>query len=212
MNNEKKLINIALILSLITIIYNLFEGLISVIFGYKDETLSLFGFGVDSFVEVISGAGILHMIFRIKKNNFSEKNKFEKNALKITGISFLLLTFGLVLGALLNFINKTRPETALWGIIISILSIFSMYILLKLKMKVGIDLNSEAIIADAKCTRTCFQLSFILLSASIIYEIFKINYIDSIGALGIAYFSLKEGLEALKKSKNNNFTCSCEKC
>ena len=61
-----KLIRTAFILSLITIIYNIAEGLISVYFGSGDETLALLGFGVDSFVEVISGIGIAHMIFRMK--------------------------------------------------------------------------------------------------------------------------------------------------
>ena len=49
-------------LAIFTIVYNLFEGLISVWFGYSDKTLALFGFGVDSFIEVISGLGILQML------------------------------------------------------------------------------------------------------------------------------------------------------
>ena len=35
-----------------TIAYNLLEGLVSVYFGAQDEALTLFGFGVDSFIEV----------------------------------------------------------------------------------------------------------------------------------------------------------------
>jgi len=48
----------AIVLAYITIFYNLAEGIVSVYFGLEDETLSLFGFGLDSFVEVISGVGI----------------------------------------------------------------------------------------------------------------------------------------------------------
>ncbi|MBS1234034.1 MAG: putative rane protein, partial [Bacteroidetes bacterium] len=65
--DRSKLIRNAFILAIITIVYNVFEGLVSVFFGTSDETLALFGFGIDSFVEVISGAGILHMIVRMKK-------------------------------------------------------------------------------------------------------------------------------------------------
>jgi hypothetical protein len=63
--NERKLWNIALGLSIVTIAYNIVEGLVSVFFGVRDETLSLFGFGVDSFIEVLSGIGILRMVFKV---------------------------------------------------------------------------------------------------------------------------------------------------
>lgn len=63
---HSKLLHIALALSLITIFYNMAEGTVSVYFGLDDETLALFGFGTDSFVEVISGLGIAHMVMRIK--------------------------------------------------------------------------------------------------------------------------------------------------
>ena len=204
------LINIAMILSIITIFYNIIEGIISIIFGTKDETLTLFGFGVDSFVEVISGIGILHMTLRIKKDKITHKDKFEQQALMITGISFLLLFLGLIFGSILNFINKNKPETTIAGIIISIISILTMMILYKSKIYIGKKLNSDAIISDANCTITCFYLSIILLCSSLFYEIFKIGYIDIIGSLGIAYFSLKEGIEAIKKSRSKKIICCCD--
>ena len=65
---ENKYWQYALWLALFTIFYNFAEGLISTYFGAHDETLTLFGFGVDSFIEVMSGVGILAMILRIRKN------------------------------------------------------------------------------------------------------------------------------------------------
>ena len=79
-------------LSLFTIFYNIAEGLISMILGFKDETLTLFGFGADSFIEVMSGIGIALMILRIKQNPASSKNEFEIKALKITGTAFYILS------------------------------------------------------------------------------------------------------------------------
>lgn len=207
---NNNLINIAMALSIITIFYNIIEGIISIIFGAKDETLVLFGFGIDSFVEVVSGIGILHMTLRMKKNKITERDKFEQQALMITGISFLLLFFGLIVGSIINFINKNKPETTTAGIIISIISILTMMILYKSKIYIGKKMDSDAIISDAKCTVTCFYLSIILLISSLIYAIFKIGYIDIIGSLGIAYFSLNEGNEAIKKSRSKNITCSCD--
>ena len=78
------------------------------------------------------------------------------------------------------------------------------------KLKVGKALNSDAIISDAHCTKTCFYLSFILLGASGLYEIFKIGYFDILGSLGIAYYAFKEGKEAFEKVKSGNLACTCE--
>jgi divalent metal cation (Fe/Co/Zn/Cd) transporter len=205
-----KLIKTALYLSLITIFYNLAEGLISVKFGIEDDTLVLLGFGVDSFVEVISGLGILHMILRMQKGTIEQRDGFERTALKITSISFFILTAGLILGSSINLINETKPETTFVGIIVSIISIITMYALVKLKLKVGRQLNSDAIIADANCTKTCFYLSLILLASSLTFEIFKVSYLDIAGTIGIAYFAFREGKESFEKTRSNKLSCSCE--
>ena len=206
----KNLIRTAFALSLITIFYNIAEGLISVYFGVSDDALALLGFGVDSFVEVISGIGITHMILRMKYSKVETRDTFEKTALRITGTAFYLLAFGLLIGSVLNIINDVKPESTLPGIIIGSISILTMYWLMTSKLKVGKALNSDAIIADANCTKTCFYLSFILLAASGLYELFNIAYFDILGSLGIAYFAFKEGREAFEKAKSGNLLCSCE--
>lgn len=197
-------------LSLITIFYNIIEGLVSVYFGSSDDTLALLGFGVDSFVEVISGIGIAHMILRMKYSKVETRDTFERTALRVTGTAFYLLTVGLIVGSVLNIINDVKPETTLPGIIIACISIMTMYLLMTSKLKVGKALNSDAIIADANCTKTCFYLSFILLVSSGLYELFNIAYFDILGSLGIAYFALKEGKEAFEKARSGNLLCNCE--
>jgi divalent metal cation (Fe/Co/Zn/Cd) transporter len=191
-------------LSLFTIFYNVAEGLISMIMGFKDETLTLFGFGVDSFIEVMSGIGIAIMIMRIRQNPESSKNEFEIKALKITGTAFYLLSVGLIVGIIINLINHHKPETTLWGIIISIISILVMVWLMKAKKSVGIKLNSEPIISDSSCTKVCVYMSVVLLVSSLIYELTGFAYADAIGAAGLIYFSVSEGKEAFEKAKGKN--------
>ena len=79
--------------------------------GYEDATLTLFGIGVDSFIEVMSGIGIAVMILHIRQNPESHKSNFEIKALKITGFSFYLLSAGLLVGIIFNLINHHKPET-----------------------------------------------------------------------------------------------------
>lgn len=175
--------------------------------GYADETLSLFGFGADSFVEVISGIGIAFMIWRIKRNPDSSKSPFEITALKITGTSFYLLSAGLLAGIVLNLISHHQPETTLWGVIISLVSIAVMVWLMNAKKRVGKKLNSEPILADANCTKICVYMSLVLLVASLVYELTGFIYADAIGAAGIMYFSISEGKEAFEKAKGKDCCC-----
>jgi divalent metal cation (Fe/Co/Zn/Cd) transporter len=199
MTTEKQLYKQAYRLSLFTIIYNILEGIISMALGYSDETLSLFGFGADSFIEVMSGIGITVMLLSIKKNQDIPKTGFERKALKITGTAFYLLSAGLFAGIVVNLINHHKPETTLWGIVISLLSIAVMYWLMRAKKGVGEKLNSEPIIADASCTKICIYMSLVLLVSSLVYELTGFAYADSIGAAGLIYSSIAEGREAFEK-------------
>jgi divalent metal cation (Fe/Co/Zn/Cd) transporter len=206
--DRAKLYQQAYLLAIITILYNIVEGGVSVFFGLEDETMTLFGFGLDSFVEVISGLGIWHMTRRIRNNNEDENpDHFERQALRITGAAFYLLTAGLAIVSVLNLLRGHRPDTTLWGIIVSTVSIITMWLLIRYKMKAGRGLNSDAIIADANCTKTCLYLSFVLLIASIGYELTGIGSLDSVGAIAIAWFSFREGREAFGKAAGK--MCSC---
>lgn len=191
-----------------TIFYNIIEGVVSVYFGFGDENLTLFGFGVDSFIEVISGVGIAHMILRIKMHPDGNRNKFERTALQVTGVSFYILVAGLILTSGYNIFTEHQPVTTRWGIIISLISIIIMWLLIYGKTKVGKALESDAILADAECTRVCVYMSVVLLVSSAIYELFRLPYVDVAGSLGLAYFSFKEGRECFEKARTNNH-CHC---
>lgn len=207
-SDSERLYKIAFGLAVFTILYNIAEGLISMYFGYKDESLTLFGFGADSFIEVISGLGIAHMVLRIQRQPTSNRDNFERTALSITGYSFYALVIGLLGTSMYNLWIGRKPETTLWGVIISIISIAVMWALVYSKTKVGRQLNSDAMLADAECTKVCISMSIILLVSSGVYELTKFAFIDIIGTLGLAYLSFKEGRECFEKVKKNSH-CSC---
>lgn len=211
-DTSKHWLQIAFVLSLVTIFYNIAEGLVSVFFGARDETLALLGFGIDSFVEVISGIGVAHMVYRMRKTRVADHDKFERQALRVTGAAFYLLTLGLLLGVAASLYNHTVPQTTFAGIIIAGISICTMYFLMYYKLKAGRILQSDAITSDAQCTRTCLYLSVILLLSSLFYEWLHISYIDLAGSLGIAWFAFSEGREAFEKARLNKLTCGCDDC
>lgn len=209
MNKNNKLYNIAFALSIFTIIYNLAEGLISTYLGFEDESLALFGFGSDSFIEVISGIGIAHMIIRIQLRPETKRDNFEKTALRITGFAFYLLVLTLVISSIYNIWSGHKPLTTFWGVIISTISILVMWFLVVSKRNVGKKLSSDPILADANCTMVCIYMSIILLISSGIYELTNISFIDSLGTLGLSYFAFKEGKECFEKA-NKDTDCTSD--
>jgi divalent metal cation (Fe/Co/Zn/Cd) transporter len=195
-------------LAVFTILYNIAEGIISMYFGYCDDSLTLFGFGADSFIEVISGLGIAHMVLRIQRQPDSNRDNFERTALTVTGYSFYALVVGLITTSLYNLWVGRKPETTLWGVMISTISIAVMLALVYYKTRVGRQLSSDAMLADAECTKICISMSIVLLIASGIYELTRFAFVDTIGTLGLAYLSFKEGRECFEKIKKNSH-CSC---
>lgn len=204
-----RLLATANLLAILTIGYNFVEGIVSMVLGSADETLALFGFGVDSFIEVISAIGVWHMLRRIQNNQGETRDAFEQRALRITGGAFYALTAGLVLMAVLNLVQQHRPETTLWGVVVSLVSMSFMWLLIHYKVKVGRELNSPAILADAACSRACLYLSVVLLVASTGFELTGIASLDAIGSLGIAWLTWKEGREAFAKARGMECSCHC---
>ena len=134
----------ALLLGVFTVVYNLGEGVVSIFFGLQDETLTLFGFGIDSFIECLSGLGIVAMVLRIQSNPDTPRSTFERTALRVTGASFYLLAAGLFVTAVANVILGHKPTTTVMGVIVSLISIAVMWALVAAKIRVGRQLHSCA--------------------------------------------------------------------
>ncbi|MCX6137654.1 MAG: cation transporter [Ignavibacteriales bacterium] len=207
---HSQLLRLAAALAIFTIVYNIAEGFVATYFGYGDESLALFGFGVDSFIEAVSGLGILHMTMRMRRDPRGDRDVFEKTALRITGTSFYVLVAGLTAGSAYNFWTGHKPETTWWGVIIAAISVVVMLALIEGKRIAGTGLHSDAILADARCTKICISMSIVLLISSAMYEATGFAYVDAIGTLGLAYLSFTEGKECFEKAAHSTHHCSCE--
>jgi divalent metal cation (Fe/Co/Zn/Cd) transporter len=196
-------------LAVFTLFYNLIEGVVAVLFGYEDESLTLFGFGIDSFIESISAIGILAMLTRLRRNPDSKRAEVERTALRITGVSFYLLVIGLFISAIILMLGKHTPENTLSGLLLSVVSIVVMWLLIRAKTDAGSKLNSDAILADAQCGKVCLYMSLVLLASSGVYELTGFKYSDVIGAVGLSYFSYREGGECFDKAASDKL-CSCD--
>lgn len=206
---QKRFYTYAFLLAIATIILSAGETIFSSWFGLEDESLALFGFGMDSLIEILSGIGVAVMILRIKRNQDTNAGVFEKTALRITGSGFYLLVAGLLVTIGYNIYTGHKPETTIAGIIISLASMLMMLMLIWGKTHTGRKLGSKAILADAECTKVCIYMSGVLLATSLIYEFTKIPYIDEAGTLALVWLSYREGRECFYKARNEAH-CSCQ--
>ncbi len=145
-----------------TIAWNALEGLVAVVAGAIAGSISLVGFGIDSFIEVTSGSVLLWRMFVDAEVQRREVN--ERRALRIVGVSFLLLAAYIAYESVLDLWSRRAPEHSIPGIVLACVSLIVMPLLSKAKRKVGRALGSAAMHADAKQTEFCTYLSAVLLA------------------------------------------------
>src|SRR5882724_9116743 len=125
-----------------TIAWNTLEGLVAVIAGAFAGSISLVGFGIDSFIEVTSGAVLLWRMSVDADVQRRERN--ERRALKIVGVCFLALATYITYESATDLWSKKAPEHSVPGIILACVSLVVMPLLSRAKRKVGRALGSAA--------------------------------------------------------------------
>ena len=182
-----------------TIAWNAIEGLLAIALGAIAGSISLVGFGLDSFIEVMSGAALL---WRMSVDADVERRELnERRALRIVGVCFLLLALYISYESGADLLFKHAPEHSLPGIILACISLVAMPILSKAKRQVGLKLNSAAMQADAKQTDFCAYLSAILVGGLALNALFDFWWADPAAALLMVPLIAKEGVEALRGEK-----------
>lgn len=171
--------------------------------GILAGSIALTGFGLDSFVESLSG-GI--MIWRFTKHGtLEEEEKKEKRAIKLVAISFFLLGIYILFESVKKLYLSEAPSPSLLGIIIAIVSLITMPILFYVKNRTARTIKSESMIADSKQTLACMFLSLALLIGLGLNYFFGYWHADPIIGLIIFIFLIKEGYGVYRKGK----VCSC---
>jgi divalent metal cation (Fe/Co/Zn/Cd) transporter len=179
-----------------TIVWNAMEGLVAVITGVIAGSISLVGFGIDSFIEVTSGSVLLWRMSVDAEVQRRELN--ERRALRIVGVCFLLLAAYITYESVLDLWSRRAPEHSIPGIVLACVSLVVMPVLSRAKRKVGRGLGSAAMHADAKQTEFCAYLSAILLAGLLLNALFGLWWADPVAALIMVPIIAREGIEGLQ--------------
>ncbi len=185
-----------------TIAYNCLEGAVSVIAGVIAGSVSLVGFGLDSLIEVTSGATLL---WRLHQDVDPERREsVESRALRIVGWCFLALAAYIVYESVSALIGREAPERSIPGIAVAAVSVVVMPLLARAKRRVAAGIDSSAMRADSRQTDFCTCLSAILLAGLLLNALFGWWWADPVAALGMVPIIAREGYTSLRDKP-----CAC---
>jgi divalent metal cation (Fe/Co/Zn/Cd) transporter len=179
-----------------TVGWNSLEGLVAVVAGALAGSISLVGFGIDSFIEVTSGSVLL---WRMSVDaDVGQRERNEKLSLRIVGVCFLALAAYVGYESVADLVRRKAPEHSIPGIILACVSLVVMPLLSQAKKKVANELGSSAMHADARQTDFCVYLSVILLIGLLLNAALGWWWADPAAALIMVPLIAKEGVEAMK--------------
>jgi divalent metal cation (Fe/Co/Zn/Cd) transporter len=179
-----------------TIAWNAVEGLLAIVFGVLAGSISLVGFGLDSFIEVTAGSVLLWRMSVDADVHRRERN--EKRALRMVGVCFLLLAAYVVYESVAVLLSRRVPEHSVPGIILACVSLVVMPLLSRAKREVGRAIGSAAMNADSKQTEFCAYLSAILLTGLLLNAFFGWWWADPVTAIIMAPIIAKEGVDGVQ--------------
>jgi divalent metal cation (Fe/Co/Zn/Cd) transporter len=173
-----------------TIVYNLVEAVIAISAGSVASSAALIGFGLDSVVEVLSAAAVAWQFAA------PDPERREKAALKVIAVSFFALAAYVTVDAGLSLLGLREAEHSTVGIVLAAVSLAVMPFLSFAERRAGRELGSASAVADSKQTLICSYLSAALLVGLLLNSLLGWAWADSVAALVIVVFAVREGLEA----------------
>jgi divalent metal cation (Fe/Co/Zn/Cd) transporter len=187
----------ALRLEYFTVGWNTLEGAIALTAGILAGSIALVGFGLDSYLEVASGAVL---IWRLRTHgDEGEEETAEKRAILVVGVTFLALALYVTYESIRKLMLQELPAESLVGILLAIVSLIVMPVLAWQKKKVAAQIHSRALAADALETLACSYLSFTLLIGLGLNAWLGWWWADPLAALAMVFFLVREGWEAIEE-------------
>ncbi|MDX2149098.1 MAG: cation transporter [Bryobacteraceae bacterium] len=188
-----------------TVGYNALEAVVALVSGAVAGSIALIGFGVDSVIEVSSA---LVLLWRLHSDaGARDRAALERRALRLVGVSFLLLAAYVAVDASLSLYRREAPEESVPGLALAIASLIVMPLLARAKSSVAASLSSAALRADSKQTELCAYLSAILLGGLGLNALFGWWWADPLAALVMVPIITREGIQALR-----GHGCGCNSC
>ena len=194
----EKLYRRAMILAWVTVLYNLIEGAVSIAVAYLAGSIALKGFGLDSFIESLSGRVVIWRLRLHGRVSAEEEERLERRAARLVGITFFILAADVLYESAHRLLAREAAEPTLFGIAIAAVSIALMVPLFYAKFRTGSAVGSRSLVADSKETLACAFLSVVLLVGLGANYLWRIWWADPAAGVVIAVWLVREGWETLR--------------
>ena len=184
-----------------TLVYNGAEAAIAIWAGVVAGSVALTGFGLDSLIEMTSGAALLR---RLRADGLL-RERAERVALRIVGWCFAALAAYIAYESSVAWIVRREPERSVAGTIMAAVSVVVMPLLARAKRRAAADLGSGALHADSRQADFCACLSAILLAGLVFNWVLGWWWADPVAGLVMAPIIGKEAFDALRGKP-----CGCD--
>ena len=201
-NRLEDLYKKGLFLEYLTVVYNALESAAAIFFGKMANSIALIGFGLDSIMESLSGIVLIWRLHKHGKISEEEEERVERKAMKFVALTFFFLGAYVLYQSLKKLAVREIPDPSIPGIILAVVSIIVMPFLSVQKMKIGKQIKSQALIADAKETFACALLSIALLLGLSLNYALGLWQADAVAGLIIVIFLFREGRESWEQATN----------
>jgi cation diffusion facilitator family transporter len=197
---RQQLLKRGLLLEYLTVGWNLLEGFIAIAAGFASGSVALVAFGIDSFVETISGGVLIWRLGSEQRGSLDAERleRIERRAEALVGVAFFVLAVYVAFESIRTLIAAEAPLASPVGIVLTAVSIVVMLWLSRAKRQTGESLGSRALIADSNQTRACWYLSAVALAGLALNALFGWWWADPVAALVIVALLVREGWDALR--------------
>lgn len=198
-----RLVQLGITVEWITIAWMVVEVGVSITAAILAGSVALMAFGLDSGIELVS-AGVMVWRFGIEQQGGNRERvaQAERRASKLVGWSLVLLAIYVVVSAAWGLWHRSQPETTVLGIAIAAAAVVVMPVLVRVKRHIADSIGSAALRGDAAEGVVCAYMATVLLAGLVLRAVFGWGWADSITALGIVYFIVREGREALEETRS----------
>jgi divalent metal cation (Fe/Co/Zn/Cd) transporter len=194
-----------------TLLYNVFEGAASIMAGLRANSLTLVAFGSDSYLEVLAAGAVL---WRLSFRDEEEGERAEERAMRVIGVTFLLLGAAIMFQAVLSLAEGRGAQESRFGIALLALSLTLMPILALAKLRLAARTRMPVLAAEAKETIACSYLSLTAFAGLIAIALVGWWWLDSVAALLMVPWLVREGTEGVKAEAcfEGVVPCFCRSC
>ncbi len=195
-------------LEAVTIAWMVVEAAIAVGAGVVARSVLLTAFGLDSAIELVSGATLLWRLSAEARSRDMERvERVERRATWVSAVLLILLCAYLVVSSIAGLVTRLEPGGSWAGVGIAAAAVVVMPLLAWRKRTVNRTLQSPALRADTAESITCAYMAAATLVGVALSTVLGWWWAEYVAALALLAFIGREAWEAVEAAREGRGRC-----